>query len=82
MKPVVLSSIESDEGNRCIDFFERPDGTYGFEEYRRDPESASGWFVTGQYATEIYLSLEITVRAASEHVIWFSRKRVTARVSF
>jgi len=35
-KNLVLRSIESDLGNLCVDIFLRPDGTYGFEEFRRD----------------------------------------------
>ena len=31
----VLRSIETDDGGRCVDLFARPDGTFGFEEYRR-----------------------------------------------
>jgi len=28
--------------DRCVDVFARPDGTFGFEEFRRDPEDM-GW---------------------------------------
>jgi hypothetical protein len=36
----------------------RPDGTFGFEEFRRDPEDMGAWtptsyFSSGQYATEL-----------------------------
>jgi hypothetical protein len=34
----VLASVEDSDGSRCVDFFSRPDGTFGFEEFRRDPE--------------------------------------------
>ena len=30
----VLRSIETDDGGRCVDLFARPDGSFGFEEYR------------------------------------------------
>jgi hypothetical protein len=40
---IIFDSIENDEHNRCVDLFERPDGTFGFEEFRRDVEDAGGW---------------------------------------
>jgi len=35
---LVLASLEAEGGERCVDVFKRPDGTFGFEEYRRDSE--------------------------------------------
>ena len=37
---IVLESRENAEGNRRVDLFVRPDNTYGFEEFRREPEDA------------------------------------------
>ena len=34
----VMESFENDLEDRCVDFFVRDDGTFGFEEYRRDHE--------------------------------------------
>jgi hypothetical protein len=34
----VLVSLENSAGDRCVDIFARDDGTFGFEEYRKDPE--------------------------------------------
>ena len=34
----VLASHQTLEADRCVDVFSRPDGTFGFEEFRRDPE--------------------------------------------
>jgi hypothetical protein len=31
---VVLASLENEAHDRCVDVFERPDGSYGFEEFR------------------------------------------------
>jgi hypothetical protein len=35
---LVFVSVENPEHDRCVDFFSRPDGSYGFEEFRRDVE--------------------------------------------
>ena len=44
---VVTKSISSDEGLRCVDIFRREDNSFGFEEYRKDPEANEGWFKIG-----------------------------------
>ena len=46
-KNKVLRSVNTPDGGRCVDIFLRPDGTFGFEEFRRDVEDPSGWFPIG-----------------------------------
>jgi len=46
---LVLDSHQTDEGNRCVDIFSRPDGTFGFEEFRRDPEDLGVWTPIGSW---------------------------------
>ena len=65
---LVFVSIENDEHDRCVDFFSRPDGTYGFEEFRRDVEDGGAWTPVQYYsglvyslATEAYFQAERTV---------------------
>jgi hypothetical protein len=53
----VVTSHQTPEANRCVDVFSRPDGTFGFEEFRRDPEDMGVWtplsyFSGHQYRTE------------------------------
>lgn len=48
----VYRSIEAPGGQLCIDIFCRPDGSWGFEEYRRDPEDGRGWYATGRYGEQ------------------------------
>jgi hypothetical protein len=40
---LVFVSIENPEHDRCVDFFSRPEGRYGFEEFRRDVEDGGQW---------------------------------------
>jgi hypothetical protein len=40
---LVFVSIENFEHDRCVDLFSRPDGSYGFEEFRRDVEDRGDW---------------------------------------
>ncbi|MPZ57315.1 MAG: hypothetical protein GEU91_12610 [Rhizobiales bacterium] len=66
----VLRSIETDSGDRCVDIFVRPDGSFGFEEYRRDSEDLRGWFPIGSYADAVYLTEAAARDAALVAVPW------------
>jgi hypothetical protein len=71
---VVFTSIENLEANRCVDFFLRPDGTYGFEEFRRDPEDAGAWTPVQYYSATAYASKDDALTAAIGAVIWLAEK--------
>jgi hypothetical protein len=38
-----MESIENPQHDRCVDVFTRLDGSFGFEEFRRDAEDAGAW---------------------------------------
>lgn len=69
---LVIESIETPDGGRCVDIFRRPDYlhgyTYGFEEYRRDVEDPNGWFPIGRHGENTYQS-EAEARAAAKRLI-------------
>ena len=71
---VVLSSIETEEGDRCVDLFRRPDGTFGFEEFRRDPEDRGGWTPVRYYSGAVYASREEALAAAKRAVLWLGER--------
>jgi hypothetical protein len=58
---------------RCVDFFIRPDGSFGFEEYRRDTEDARGWFPIGFHAQIRFASEEEAEDKALKLVIWLKQ---------
>jgi hypothetical protein len=66
----VLRSIETDDGGRCVDIFARPDGTFGFEEYRRDIEDGRGWFAIGFHATGQYETANDALQEALSRIAW------------
>ena len=66
----VIWSRNEPGGTLCVDLFQRPDGTFGFEEYRRDPESLEGWFPIGFYSTKVFPSQVETELAARQSVGW------------
>jgi hypothetical protein len=67
---VVLTSLETPEGDRCVDLFRRPDGTYGFEEFRRDPEDAGAWTPVRYFSGGVYASQDAALASAARSVPW------------
>lgn len=53
-KNTVLKSINLPGESRCVDIFIRPDGTVGFEEFRRDFEDIRGWFPAGGFCRQVF----------------------------
>ncbi|MBK18169.1 MAG: hypothetical protein CMM52_04945 [Rhodospirillaceae bacterium] len=72
MPLVVLSSIETFEGDRCVDIFQRDDGTFGFDEFRRDPETRTGWYRTGGFEKAIFSAEEEALAEARKNVVWLN----------
>lgn len=69
-KNLVVQSINAAGDDRCVDIFRRPDGTFGFEEYRRDVEDQRGWFAIGFYGTEAFNTETAALAAALTAVTW------------
>ncbi|MBI3198953.1 MAG: hypothetical protein HYZ40_15885 [Rhodospirillales bacterium] len=67
---VVLDSVENDQHDRCVDLFRRPDGSFGFEEFRRDVEDAGAWTPVAYYSRAAYASNEAALDAAIARVVW------------
>lgn len=68
----VLRSIETDAGDRCVDIFVRPDGSTGFEEYRRDSEDGRGWFAVGFYKDRTFRDEPQALAAAQAAISWLA----------
>ena len=66
----VIRSIEAPGGLVCVDVFRRPDGTFGFEHYRREPEDGRGWFAIGYFSDQIFPDAETALSAAIRNVPW------------
>jgi hypothetical protein len=69
---LVLVSHQTDEGNRCVDIFSRPNGTYGFEEFRRDPEDMGAWTPVSYFSGREYPTESKVIEAARIAVPWLS----------
>ncbi len=69
---VVVRSIDNQDHDRCVDLFRRPDGTFGFEEFRRDVEDAGRWTPVQGYAALSYCDDRAALAAAIHSVSWLS----------
>ena len=68
----VTRSIETQDGGRCVDLYRRPDASFGFEEYRRDPEDGSGWFAIGHHAGAAFPTEAAALAEARRRVAWLA----------
>jgi hypothetical protein len=58
--------------DRCVDIFVRPDGTFGFEEFRRDPEDMGTWTPVACYSAQEFISEQEAVTSARKMVSWLA----------
>ena len=68
---VVINSINNDNNNLCIDFFIRKNKTFGYQEYRKDPENISGWYRIGNYDYKVFYNKDDAYHDAKKTIVWF-----------
>ena len=68
---VVINSINNDNNNLCIDFFIRKNKTFGYQEYRKDPENISGWYRIGNYDYKVFSNKNDAYHDAKKNIVWF-----------
>ncbi len=66
----VLASPSTPGVDRCVDIFVRPDGTFGFEEFRRDPEDGGAWTPVAYFSGQDYDTEAEALAAARTRVPW------------
>lgn len=66
----VIRSINLPGETVCVDLFERPDGSFGFDEFRRDPEDGKGWFSIGYHGDKRFDSFDAVLSAAKATIHW------------
>ena len=69
---VVMESIENPQHDRCVDVFRRPDGSFGFEEFRRDAEDAGAWTPVSYFSGLCYASKAEALAEAARGVAWLA----------
>jgi len=69
-----MKSINSYDQSICVDIFVRPDGSFGYEEYRRDVEDGRGWFPIGCYHAQVFKTQKDALGHASKTIGWLSQQ--------
>jgi hypothetical protein len=70
----VVASFNNDTGDHCVDIFLRDDGSFGFEEYRRDHEDLRGWFSLHRYERRVFASESDALSQANSLVEWMAHR--------
>jgi hypothetical protein len=71
-KHLVAHSVDNPEKNRCVDIIQDLDGKFHFQEWRREPEDISGWFLMLESSPETFASKADAIAAAKRAITWFS----------
>jgi hypothetical protein len=66
----VIESIETLQGDRCVDLVEET-GTYRYREFRRDFEDAGRWTPMGP-ASSPFESRAEAISAAAKEIVWLA----------
>jgi hypothetical protein len=72
MKNLVFVSFENDAHDQCVDVFSRPDGSFGFEEFRRDPEDQGFWQSMSRHSHRRFDAELAALVEADKRVPWLA----------
>ena len=70
---LVAHSVDNPEKNRCVDIIQNLDGKFHFQEWRREPEDLSGWFLMLDSSPETFVSQTEAISAAKKAIAWFDQ---------
>lgn len=73
---LVAHSVDNQEKNRCVDIIQDLDGKFHFQEWRREPEDISGWFLMLDSSPETFNSKTEAIGAAKQAIAWFDQLNV------
>jgi hypothetical protein len=75
----VIRSLHNAEVDRCVDILRHDDGTFGFKEFRRDPEDRGGWTLVSYNPRRIYPTEEEAIAVARATVAWLRDEQIGAQ---
>ena len=64
MASEVIATVHNKGGDRAVKIMKGSDGTFGINEFRRDPEDAGGWTLVRENASGTYATQAQAVAAA------------------
>ncbi len=62
----VTATLHNKSADRAVKIVQRPDGTFGCNEFRKDPEDAGGWTLVKENASGTYATQAQAVAAARD----------------
>lgn len=68
---LVTHSVDNQEKNRCVDIIQDLNGKFRFQEWRREPEDISGWFLMLDSLPKTFISKAEAIAAAKRAITWF-----------
>jgi hypothetical protein len=68
---LVTLSFDNQEKNRCVDIIQDLNGAFRFQEWRREPEDISGWFLMLDSSPKTFISKIEAITAAKLAITWF-----------
>ena len=68
----VLRSYEITTRDYCVDLFIRKDGSFGFEEFRRDTEDMGKWTGLKYYSVLVFKNEADALQEAKNRIAWLS----------
>jgi|OM-RGC.v1.033375830 hypothetical protein len=68
----VVRSVNAPGGAVCVDVFACPDGRFGYELYRRDPEDPRGWGAPAGFGARRFPTAEAALADARDVVPWLA----------
>lgn len=74
----VVDSVNSDDHLYCVDLFVDPEGAFGFELFRAEPEDGGAWTLLGGFSGRRYPAPGAAADAARAAVPWLSVDRSAA----
>ena len=67
----VTQSFDNEDKNHCVDIIQCLDCRFRFQEWRREPEDLSGWFLLRDSLPVTYQSESEAIVAAKRAITWF-----------
>ena len=75
----VTTTLHNDDAHKCVKIVKRPDGNFGFREFRRDPEDAGGWTLVSDSSQASYATEAQAAAAARAAVGWLRDNALPAK---
>jgi hypothetical protein len=71
----VVTTVHNRDADRCVKIIKQADGTFGFQELRREPEDAGRWTLVSEVSRTDFTTHVQALAAAQEEVAWLSDQR-------